>query len=250
MQILLKKEIIGPLIVICVCILLYLLVKSILNKLEKKLSKSRGRRQKTLLNLINNIAITLIVIIGALIILEIYGVDTKTLVASFGIVGLITGLALQDMLKDFISGMTIIFEGHFAIGDWVSINNFKGQVMASSLRTTRIKSYTGEVKIIYNRNITEIINYSIENVNLVIDVEVVNTSNINDVKEVLDNLCLELKEKYKLKKINCTGIHEILKGTIKFRVVALSNFSEQFKLESELKKEIILELNKNEIKMP
>lgn len=250
MNFLLKKEIIGPIIVILVCTFLYLIVKSVLNKFEQKLTKTKGRRQKTLLNLINNIAITLIGIIGILTILEIYGVDTKTLVASFGIVGLITGLALQDMLKDFISGMTIIFEGHFSIGDWVSINNFKGQVMASSLRTTRIKSYTGEVKIIYNRNITEIINYSLENVNLVIDIEVVNTSNIEEVRNVLDDLCIELKEKYKLKKINCTGVQEILKGAIKFRIVALSNFSEQFKLESELKKEFVLALNKNEIKMP
>lgn len=226
------------------------MVKSILNKIEKKLDKNKGGRQKTLLNLINNIAIALIGILGILTILEIYGVDTKTLVASFGIVGLITGLALQDMLKDFISGMTIIFERHFSIGDWVSINNFKGQVMASSLRTTRIKSYTGEVKIIYNRNITEIINYSLENVNLVIDVEVVNTSDVDKVKTILDELCVKLKEQYKLKKIFCSGIQELLKGTIKFRVVALSNFSEQFKLESELKREIVLTLVENDIKMP
>ncbi|MBQ9072649.1 MAG: mechanosensitive ion channel family protein [Bacilli bacterium] len=247
---LLKKETIGPIIVVLVCILIYLLVKTILNKIEKKLNKNNERRQKTLLNLINNIAIVVIVILGTLVILEIYGVDTKSLIASFGIVGLITGLALQDMLKDFIVGMTIIFERQFSIGDWVSINNFKGQVMPSSLRTTRLKSYTGEVKIIYNRNITEIINYSLENVNLVVDVEVVNTCNVDEVKKILDELCLRLKEEYKLKKIFCSGINEILKGSIKFRIVALSNFSDQFKLENELKREIVLTLNKNDIKMP
>lgn len=250
MNYLCKKEILGPIIVVLLCLLIYVLIKAILSRIEKKLNSNNSGKSKTLLNLIKNIAIFLVGILGLLTILEIYGVDTKTFIASLGIVGLITGLALQDMLKDFISGMTIIFEGHFSIGDWVSINNFKGKVLASSLRTTKIKSYTGEVKIIYNRNITEIINYSLEDVNLVIDIEVVNTSDIQEVQKILDNLCDEIKKKYKLKKISCSGIQEILKGSIKFRIVALSNIGDQFKLESDIKKEIILVLNENNIKMP
>lgn len=250
MKILLRKEIIGPVIVVLVCIVLISIAKKIINRIFKRLEKKNDRRQKSILNLINNIVVFIIAVLGILIILEIYGVDTQSLLASLGIVGLITGLALQDMLKDFIGGMTIIAEGQFSIGDWVSINNFKGQVMPSSLRTTKLKSYTGEVKIIYNRNITEIINYSLENVNLIVDIEVLNTCDIEEVQKIIDDLCIELKDKYKLKKIFCSGIQEILKGTIKLRVVALSNFSDQFRLESDLKREIVLTLNKNNIKMP
>jgi len=43
-------------------------------------------------------------------ILEVYGVDTKSLIASLGVLSLVAGLALQDTLKDFVSGITIILE--------------------------------------------------------------------------------------------------------------------------------------------
>ena len=61
-------------------------------------------------------------------ILDIFGVDTKSLIASLGVLGLVVGLALQDLLKDFISGMTIIFENQYCIGDIISVGDFKGEV--------------------------------------------------------------------------------------------------------------------------
>ena len=93
------------------------------------------------------------------IVLEEVGIDTKSLVASLGVFSLVVGLALQDLFKDIISGFSIVFEGLFSIGDWIEISSFKGEVIASSLRTTRIRAYTGEVKIVSNRNISELVNY-------------------------------------------------------------------------------------------
>ena len=81
-------------------------------------------------------------LITLLVILEANGIDTKSLLASFGVAGLVAGLALQDLLKDFIVGMSLIFEGEFAIGDWVSINGFKGEVLPSNLRITKLRSAT------------------------------------------------------------------------------------------------------------
>ena len=160
MDSILKREIIAPIIVIVICFLLCALSKRIVNKIFNLKSKRiNDNKKKTIVNLINNIVRFAIIVISILVILEIYGIDTKSMVTSLGVVGLVTGLALQDVLKDFIVGMTIIFEGEFLVGDWVSINGFKGEVLPSNLRTTRLKSYTGEVKIISNRNITEIINY-------------------------------------------------------------------------------------------
>ena len=60
---------------------------------------------------------------------------------------------LQDLLKDFIVGVSILLEGQFSIGEWVSINGFKGEVLPSNLRTTKLKAYTGEIKYIANRNV-------------------------------------------------------------------------------------------------
>lgn len=251
MEYILTKEVVGPIIVILVCFLLCIISKKIVYKMFnfKKLNVKDGKK-KTIINLINNIVKFIIIIIGIFVILEIYGIDTKSLVASFGVVGLVAGLALQDLLKDFIVGISIIFEGQYSIGDWVSINGFKGEVIPSNLRTTKLKAYTGEIKMISNRNITEIINYSLGSTHLVIDVDVAYESDVEQVKQVLDDLCTKLKDKHKLKDISCLGIQELSSSSIKFRLVVLSNYSDQFNLDREIKKEIVLAFEENNITIP
>lgn len=245
-----RKEIIAPIIIVLMCTLICIVSKKIIYRIFKSFAKKNGGKQKTILNLIDNVVKFVVISLGLLIILEVYGIDTKSLVASLGIVGLVTGLALQDLIKDFIVGISIIFEGQFSIGDWVKINNFTGEVMPSSLRFTKLKAYTGEVKIIYNRNISELINYSKENAHLVLDVAVSYDSDIKLVKNLLDNLCLKFKEKHSLEEISCLGVQELAENSIKFRLVALTKYSEQFGMGRELKKEIVLLLKKNKLTIP
>lgn len=251
MQYILKKEVIAPILIIFICILLCIISKKIIYKLFSfKITNINEGKKKTIVNLINNIVKFVIIIIGILIILEIYGIDTKSLVTSLGVVGLVAGLALQDLLKDFIVGISIIFEGQYSIGDWVSINNFKGEVLPSNLRTTKLRAYTGEIKMISNRNITELTNYSLDSATLIVDVDVAYESDIEKVKNILDDLCIRIKEKYKLKDISCLGIQELTNNSIKFRLVVLTNYSEQFGIDREIKKEIILMFEKNKITIP
>ena len=250
MNFILKKEFVAPIIIIFVCIFLCVLSKKIIDKLFIKFIKKGMGKQKTIINLINNIIRSIVGVFGIITILEIYGIDTKSLVTSLGVVGLVAGLALQDILKDFIVGISIIFENQFSIGDCISINGFKGEVIPSNLRTTRLKAYTGEIKIIYNRNITEIINYTKENANLILDISVSYDSNIKLVKDILDKLCIKFKDQYMLEEISCLGVQELSTDSIKFRVVAQSNYSKQFELDRELKKEIILLFKKNNIVIP
>lgn len=251
MEHILKKELIASFIIVIVCFFICFLSKKIIVKIFSIKSKRiNDNKKKTIINLINNIFKFIIMTISILLILEIYGIDTKSLVTSLGVVGLVAGLALQDLLKDFIVGMTIIFEGEYLVGDWVSINGFKGEVLPSNLRTTKIKAYTGEVKIISNRNITEIINYSLENTNLVIDVNVAYESDIKKVKDVLNNLCIELKERYSLKQMNCLGIQELSESSIVFRLVVLSKYPEHFELDRKIKEDIVLIFNKEKITIP
>ncbi len=247
----LKKEIIAPIVIVFLCVILCIISKKIIKKLFNfKIAHVNDKRKQTIVNLISNIVKFIIISISLLTILEVYGIDTKSFVASFGVVGLVAGLALQDLLKDFIVGVSIIFEGQYSIGDWVSINGFKGEVIPSNLRTTKLKAYTGEIKMISNRNITEIINYSLGNTNLIIDVSVAYESDIEKVKKVLDELCINLKQKYKLKEISCLGIQELAESSINFRIVVESNYSEQFNLDRKIKEQIVLEFNKNDITIP
>lgn len=247
----LKKEVIAPIVILLVSILLCSISKKIIYKIFNfGPSILNEGKKKSVANLVNNIVKILIFLIAIVTILDIYGIDTKSLVASLGVVSLVAGLALQDLLKDFIVGVSILLEGQFSIGDWISINGFKGEVIPSNLRTTKLRAYTGEIKYIANRNITEVTNYSTDKTNLIIDVSVAYESDIDKVKKVLDELCEQFKQEYKLNDLTCLGIQELADSSINFRLVASTKYSEQFDLDRIIKKEIVKVFAKNKITIP
>lgn len=243
------REVVASLVVLLVGFFIIFLIKIIIRKLFN-FKKMKDAKKRTIINLIVNIIRFIVLIITTLVILEINGIDTKSLLASFGVAGIVAGLALQDLLKDFIVGMSLIFEGEFAIGDWVSINGFKGEVLPSNLRITKLRSATGEVKMISNRSITEVTNYSMYNTNLMLDIDVAYESDIKKVKDVLDKLCEKFKNEHDLKDIKCDGIQELASSSIKFRVTVTCKFLDQFNLGRFLKKEIVTEFKKNNITIP
>ena len=89
--------------------------------------------------LLKNITKYTVIIFLILAILTVYGVDVTSVLTGLGIVGVVLGLALQDLAKDIIAGFSIIFENQYAIGDTISINGFKGEVIFLGLKTTKIK---------------------------------------------------------------------------------------------------------------
>ena len=61
---------------------------------------------------------------------------------------------------------------------------------------------------------------------------------------------MKFKDKYALDEISCLGVQELSNSSIKFRIVVQSNYSKQFELDRELKKEIVLSFKKNNIAIP
>ena len=157
----LSRRVLTIIIVVVVCIFLCSLSRIVVSKIFSIKNKNVDiKKHRTIVNLISNLFRVFVLALGLIIILQTFGVDTASFVASLGVFSLVIGLALQDVLKDFISGIYLVFEGQYNIGDWVMIGDFKGEVLASNFRTTKLRAYTGEVKIISNRNITEIIKFN------------------------------------------------------------------------------------------
>ena len=101
----LSKEIVSSFFTIVIAVLVYHIVRQIILKMFMA-SKKYGVHKKSVT--ITNMFITIIkyifVVIVILTLLSIWGIDTKALIASLGVVGLVAGLALQDILKDFLAG--------------------------------------------------------------------------------------------------------------------------------------------------
>ena len=101
-----RKEIIGPVIIVAVGFLLHKIIKVIVEKIFIHGKNTyEQKKRKTIVNLTNNVIKFFLYAIMLIMILDIYGIDTRSFIASLGIAGVVIGLALQETAQDFISGI-------------------------------------------------------------------------------------------------------------------------------------------------
>ena len=113
MKILTSPRFYQPAIYILLGIIIYAIIKTITLKIFK--TKKIDNKKKTIISLTTNVIKYLIVAFVVLSILNVYGVNTTSIVASIGIIGVVLGLAVQDLVRDLLSGILIIFDNSFFI---------------------------------------------------------------------------------------------------------------------------------------
>ena len=233
--------------------IVYKILMSFLNKLfrlkDKRIDESK---RKMISNLINGFVKYFIIVIVLLMTLESLGIDTKALITSLGVVGLVAGLAVQDTIKDFVAGVTIMVEDQYRIGDFVKINDFRGEVSALGIKTTRVKAYTGEVLIIPNHLIESVINYSRTNSLAVVDISISYESEIEKAVDVLNKMCVDIFKDIPelVKQPEVLGVQSLGNSSVDIRIIGETEPMKHFGVEREIKKQAKLVLDKNNITIP
>ena len=123
-------------------------------------SDRRDQRSSTISTVLNTITSVLIWGTAILMALTTVGVNVGPLLASAGIAGVALGFGAQTLVKDYISGLFLIIEDQYGIGDEVEIGSVKGKVEAVALRTTRIRDEAGVLWYIRNGEILNVANFS------------------------------------------------------------------------------------------
>lgn len=253
LSIILHKKIIAPIIIFVATTIIYKVVKGVIQKMFKlRVKVVDEKRNLTLMQLIVNIVKYFLYTIAILMILEVYEVDTKSLIASLGVLSLVVGLALQDTLKDFVSGITIILENQFSVGDIVTISNFKGEVVSLGLKTTKLKSFDGQLFIIANRNIVEVINHSLANSLAIVDLPISYEENLEKLEKILNTACERLSNElnYLKGKVEVLGINSYDTANLLYRITVETEAGKHFEIQRIIRKEIYEELKKNDIHIP
>lgn len=246
------KKVYGLAIIVLVALLVYYFGKIIIQKLMNVgKSNYERKKRKTIVNLISNLVKYIIYIFLILAALDLYGVDTKALIASLGIAGAILGLALQDTIKDFINGITIIMDNFFVVGDWVTYKDFTGIVIELGLKTTKIKKINGEVLVIANRNIDEVVNISQETANVIIDIPTSYEEKISHVEKTIEKILVEIKKINGIKKDpQYLGISEFEDSCVKYTISFLCPQEKQWQIRRDVLKIIKTMYDKDKIKIP
>ncbi|MEH7334591.1 mechanosensitive ion channel family protein [Neobacillus drentensis] len=210
------------------------------------------RREETLSKLLDNILSYVVYFIAFMMILSVLGIDVKALLAGAGIVGLAVGFGAQSLVKDVITGFFIIFEDQFSVGDHVRIGQFEGTVQTIGLRTTKLKSWTGEVHILPNGNIMEVTNFSLNNSIAIIDVGIAYEEDIDKAETVIKDLLIKMPEQYEelVKAPEYLGIQNFGPSEVMIRIIAETLPMKHAAVTRKIRKDIKLELDANGIEIP
>lgn len=214
--------------------------------------RTSERREATIMKLLQSVLTYAVYFIALIMFLSNLGVNVSAILAGAGVVGLAVGFGAQSLVKDIITGFFIIFEDQFAVGDHVRIGQFEGDVEMIGLRTTRVKSWTGEVNIIPNGSIIEVTNFSVHNSLAVVDISVAYEENIQEVESLIQNLLLSLNGKYEeiVKPPELLGVQTLAPSEVIIRVTAETLPMRHLFIARELRKEIKLCLDKHGIEIP
>ena len=126
---------------------------------DSHISKNE-KRANTLAQIIKSIGNVLIYSVLLFMVLNLSGVDIRPILASAGIIGLAIGFGAQSLVKDFVSGLFILIENQYSVGDLVKIGNFEGDVIKITMRSTVLMDNEKKVYYISNGLIKDVTNMS------------------------------------------------------------------------------------------
>jgi len=152
-------------------IILFFLGKIILRLIVKRLTRlvddgddahvsREEQRADTLGQILLSTGNIVIYIVILFMVLNLFGVDIRPILAGAGIIGLAIGFGAQSLVKDFVSGLFILVETQYGIGDEVKIGSSEGKVIKITMRSTVLKDKTGNTYYISNGTINNVVNLS------------------------------------------------------------------------------------------
>ena len=132
-------------------------VRELINQVLYRIAKISDLGKETIFLMLRNALKYTCAIVFLYIGLAKFGIDTKALWASAGVLSLMVGFGAKDLVSDIIAGLFIIFEGTLKIGDYVTVGGWKGTVQQIGIRSTRISQFS-ETKIFNNSALKDIVN--------------------------------------------------------------------------------------------
>ncbi|WP_067622111.1 mechanosensitive ion channel family protein [Alicyclobacillus acidiphilus] len=211
------------------------------------------RRKATMTSLFANVIRYTVYFILVIEILTTLGVNVAALLAGAGIVGVAVGLGAQSVIKDFLTGLLILFEDQYAVGDVVQINGFTGTVVSVGVRLTRIQAWTGELEIVPNGQITTVTNYSRTNSTAVIDVGIAYSSDIAKAKSIMERVLREMKEEHPdtmVGDVTVSGVTALSASSVDLRATAICAPNSSAGIQREAQERIKLAFDEAGIEIP
>lgn len=204
----------GSVAVVAIALLAVLLLKKLRGRVVGS-TRIDGKKE-TNARFVFSAAKYVVFLIAFITVLEINGVNVSGLVTGLGVMSIVVGFALQDVLKDFVMGNNIMLDHFFAVGDIVKYGDVVGKVISFNIRVTRIKDIcTGNVLTVSNRNISEM---TVLSDNLYVDIPAPYTETAERMRKVMAEICSETEKLEDIENCEFLGTNEFGSSSISYLV--------------------------------
>ncbi len=214
-----------------------------------------ARRADTIAALLRSISGFAIWTVAGFMVLGELGLNLGPLIAGAGIVGVAIGFGAQNLVRDFVSGIFMLAEDQYGVGDVIDVGPATGTVEAVSLRTTRLRDVNGTVWHLPNGHIERVGNKSQQWSRALLDVEVSYQTDVALASEVIkrtaDELCAD--EGFAgmvLAEPEVWGVEDLGADAVKIRVVLKTEPNQQFTVARELRARIKRAFDEAGIEIP
>jgi len=248
----LGRRVFGSLVTIGIILLVALFLSEIANELvERYLQRRQGQwhdsarsaRVRTLLPLLRNAFRVLLFVMVALIVLSELGINIAPLLAGAGVVGLAIGFGAQTLVKDVITGIFILAEDTVAVGDVVDLGGHSGVVEAMTLRSIRLRDYTGAVHTIPFSAVSTVMNMTRDFGYAVFDIGIAYSEDLDRVIDLLRKLGDEMRQDKAFARdirepIEVLGINRFADNAVIIRVRLKTGPGKQWNVEREFNRRL------------
>ncbi len=223
---------------------------------ERVLTAARKRmRAETIASLLRSVASAAIWTVAGVMVLSELDVNLGPLVAGAGIVGIAVGFGAQNLVRDFVSGIFMLVEDQYGVGDTIDAGEATGVVETISLRTTRLRDVKGTLWHIPNGQIDRVGNKSQQWSRALLDVAVAYETDIDHatsvIKSTADGMWHDSAFSGRiLEEPSVWGVEDLGADGIAIRLVVKTRPNEQFAVARELRARIKVAFDREGIEIP
>ena len=221
--------IVAAIMVCSIEYLLYLIVKVTFLLLYGVLDAKGETAGRLIRSFINYILIAVSVCLA----LSYLGVDTSTLLASLGLLSLAVSLGAKDIVADILSGIAIVFDGIYSVGDMIETGGFRGRVIEIGIRCTKLLGAGNEIKTINNSNIGNVLNLSKRTSFSTVRFTVSATDSLEEIEAMLERELPAYKDKIPgiIRGPRYSGLASVADGKMTLEIIAESKEEDAFNVE-------------------
>jgi len=247
---------------VAVAVVLWWALRMVVRRIERSLGQPQPgaltvseQRTRTLVGLLRSMGRVIIFVIFLFMLMSAIGLDLGPLLAGAGVVGLAISFGAQSLVKDVISGLFILIENQFAVGDVVRIEGVSGSVETMTLRVVALRDVHGVVHIVPNGQITKVSNLTRTWSRVVLDVAVAYKEDTDRVAVVMREVGAELWDDEEWKPLlveapEVPGVESFDSSSVTIRMTAKTLPLKQWDVARELRRRLKRRFEAEGIEVP